>query len=119
MAGAEIVTETGADVEAAKFASPGYVAAIEWEPTARLDVSNTADAEVFSVAVPNCVAPSLNATVPVGMPDPDLGATVAVNVIAWPELACMDEADRVVVVAAGEEVCGVKTKTVAEYAGKL
>ena len=63
--------------------------------------------------------PSLNATVPVGTPDPDFGATAAVNVTVWPEVACVDDAERDVVVAAGADASGVKTKTVAEYAGKL
>jgi len=63
--------------------------------------------------------PSRNVIEPVGTPVPDCGATVAVNVIAWPEVAYVDEADTVVVVAVGEDSCGVKTKTVAEYAGKL
>src|SRR5580658_710295 len=111
--------DTAADVDAAKFASPEYVAAIKCEPTDRVDVSSAADPDEFSDTVPNCVAPSLNVTVPVGTPDPDFGATAAVNVIACPEVACVDDAERDVVVATGDDVSGVKTKTVAEYAGKL
>ena len=52
MAGAEIVIDTAADVEGAKFVSPEYVAEIECEPIARLDVSNSADPDEFSDAVP-------------------------------------------------------------------
>src|SRR5205823_12167804 len=37
----------------------------------------------LSVLVPSTVAPSLNVTVPVGLPVPDAGFTVAVNVTAW------------------------------------
>jgi hypothetical protein len=87
LAGAEIVTDTAADVEAAKFASPEYAAVIACEPIARLDVSNAADPDEFRDLVPICVPPSLNVTVPVGTPDPDFGATVAVHVIACPEIA--------------------------------
>jgi hypothetical protein len=52
LAGAEIVTDTGAAVEVAKFASPEYVAAIECEPTDKVDVSNAADPDEFSDALP-------------------------------------------------------------------
>ena len=75
--------------------------------------------EEFKVPVPICVAPSLNVTDPVGVPEPDTGATVAVNVTACPGVICVADAPRDVVVAAVEELAGVKTKTVAEYAGKL
>jgi hypothetical protein len=87
LAGAEIVTDTAVDVDAAKFASPEYAAEIECEPIARLDVSNAAEPDEFSDALPICVAPSRNATVPVGTSDPDFDATAAVNVTAWPEVA--------------------------------
>ena len=119
LAGAEIVTGTAADVDGAKFVAPEYTAEIECVPIARLDVLNVAEPDEFSDVVPNCTAPSLIVTAPVGTPDPDFGATSAVNVIAWPEVACVDDAETDVVVATGDEVSGVKTKTVAEYAGKL
>jgi hypothetical protein len=118
-AGAEIVTDTAADVDGAKCVAPEYTAAIECVPVARLDVLNAAEPDEFSDIVPSCVAPSLNITVPVGTPDPDFGATPAVNVIACPEVACVDDAETDVAVATGDDVSGVKTKTVAEYAGKL
>ena len=119
MAGAEIVTATAADVDGAKFVAPEYTATIECAPIARLDVLNAAAPDEFSDIVPSCVAPSLNVTAPEGTPDPNFGATAAVNVIACPEVACVDDAETDVVVATGDEVSGVKTKTVAEYAGKL
>jgi hypothetical protein len=53
------------------------------------------------------------------VPEPDTGATVAVNVTPCPRVICVADAPRDVVVAAVEEFAGVKTKTVAEYAGKL
>ena len=80
---------------------------------------SVATPDEFKVPVPICVAPSLNVTDPVGVPDPDSGATVAVNVTACPRVICADDAPRDVFVAAGAELAGVKTKTVAEYAGKL
>jgi hypothetical protein len=119
LAGAEIVTDTAADVDEAKFVSPEYSAEIECAPTTRLDVTNAADPEGFNDALPICVEPSRNATVPAGTPDPDFGATVAVNVIASPDVAWVDDAESEVVVATGAEASGMKTKTVAEYAGKL
>lgn len=118
-AGAEIVTDTAADVDEAKFVPPEYAAEIECEPIARLDVSNTADPDEFNDAVPICVLPSLNDTLPAGTPVPDFGATVVVNVTACPEVACVADADKDVAVATGADASGVKTKTVAEYAGKL
>ena len=87
MAAAEIMTDTTADVDAAKFASPEYAAEIECEPVARLEVSNAADPAEFSDTVPNCMLLSLKVIVPVGTPDPDFGATAAVNVMACPEVA--------------------------------
>ena len=80
---------------------------------------NVAAPEEFKVPVPICVAPSSNFTEPVGTPDPDTGAIVAVNVTACPKVICAADAVREAFVAAGEELAGVKTKTVAEYAGKL
>ena len=52
MAGAEIVTDTAADSDDAKFVSPEYAAEIECEPIARLDVSKAADPDELSDAVP-------------------------------------------------------------------
>ena len=52
LAGAEIVTDTAADLDDAKFVSPEYAAEIEWEPIARLDVFDTADPDEFTDAVP-------------------------------------------------------------------
>src|SRR5881628_35048 len=55
-----------------------------WLPVASDEVINVAW-PVVSVPVPSVVAPSLNVTVPVGVPAPGAAAaTVAVNVTAWP-----------------------------------
>ena len=90
----------------------------ECEPVARLEVDNIATPESMLVA-PICARPSRNVAVPVGAPVPDLGAIVAVKVTLWPVVSCVLDAVTVVIVAAGVAAAGVKTKTVAEYAGKL
>ena len=53
------------------------------------------------LAEASCVLPLLNATVPVGMPVPELCFTFAVNVTAWPAAAEPVEIVSVVVVAIG------------------
>jgi hypothetical protein len=51
-----------------------------------LVVSEAVSGEVAeSVPVPITVVPSLNVTVPVGVPVPEVTETVAVNVTDWPE----------------------------------
>ena len=75
---------------------------------------NVADPEVFRVPVPICVPPSLKVTVPVGVPVPDAGVTVTVNVTLWPKVMLADDEVSDVVVAAGEVDAAVNTKTVAE-----
>jgi hypothetical protein len=71
-----------------KFVSPAYSAVMECAGglTASEDVLKVAAPEPFSVPVPSVVAPSLNVTVPLGVPAPGATAlTVAVNVTDWPE----------------------------------
>src|SRR5438874_2538938 len=53
-----------------------------WLPMDRADVLYVATPLAFSVPVPRTVAPSLNVTVPVGMPLAPV--TVAVSVTCWP-----------------------------------
>ena len=118
LAGAETVMESGTEVDAAKFASPEYWTVRECVPFARVAVVSVAEPEL-RFAVPIWVGPSKNATVPVGIPEPDLGATVVVSVTLWPVVTCVLDAVSVVPVAARVVDAGVKTKTVAEYAGKL
>jgi len=74
---------TTEDVLDAKVASPLYVAVMEWEPAVSVLVANVAIAEPFSGPLPKVVAPSLNVTVPVGVPG-DVDVTVAVNVTDCP-----------------------------------
>ena len=45
----------------------------------------------LSVPVPSGAAPSLNVTVPVGVPVPEAGFTEAVNVTAWPKAEGLSE----------------------------
>ena len=49
------------------------------------------------------VEPSVKVTMPVGVPDPEVGATVAVKAIAWPKVAGLaeDVSDEVVGTGAG------------------
>jgi hypothetical protein len=117
-AGAETVTVTALEVDAAKSVSPAYAAVTLCEPNASVDVINVATPEA-RFAVPMELAPSLKVTVPVGVPEPDFGATVAVNVTLCPVVICILDAASDVVEAARVAEAGVKTKTVAEYAGKL
>ena len=55
-----------------------------WEPTASVVVPRVATPEVLSVAEPSRVAPSLKATVPLGVDGPLLVVTVAVKVTEEP-----------------------------------
>jgi hypothetical protein len=82
-----IVSVSAADVLAAKLVSPEYFAAIECVPTAKEEVLNAACAFAPSVPVPICVIPSKNTTVPVAVPLPVCGLTVAVNVTDCPNVA--------------------------------
>ena len=54
-----------------------------WLPTDSAVVEYVAIALLFKVEVPSIVVLSMNCTVPVGVPCPDLGITVAVNVTFW------------------------------------
>ena len=63
------------------------MAVILWLPTLRLVVVDVARPMPFSDATPSVVAPSLNVTVPVGVPEPGATAfTVTVNVTDWPNV---------------------------------
>src|SRR5205814_1575287 len=78
---------TCADVDAAKLASPLKLAVIGWEPTTNADVVNVATPPL-SVPVPSTAAPSLNMTVPVGVPVAgETAVTVAVKVTLVPTTA--------------------------------
>src|SRR5271156_699599 len=72
-----------ADVLVAESLSPSYSAVIECEPAASVDLLRLATFPL-SAADPSVVVPSRNTTCPVGL-GPEL-ATVAVKVIALPEL---------------------------------
>src|SRR5207249_1283854 len=69
-----------------KVALPPYDAVIGCAPTASVLVTNVAWPEAFRVPVPRVVGPSLNVTVPVGVPAPLVFAfTVAVKVTGGPD----------------------------------
>ena len=93
----------------AKFASPLYV------PTIVYLVPETASVEVWKVATPAESAAGAplgvplieNCTEPVGVPDPDAGATVAVKVTAWPKREGLPDVVTTVVVAGRGEIVSV------------
>ena len=53
-----------------------------------------------NVLLPMLTPPSRNVAVPVGVPEPDVGATVAVKVTLWPKTDELSDDDTVVVVLA-------------------
>jgi hypothetical protein len=81
---------------------------IVWLATLRADVVNVACAEPFKATVAaSVVAPSVNVTVPVGVPTPgDAAATVAVNVTTWPNTEAFGEELIVVLAEALLTTCG-------------
>src|SRR5258708_28588829 len=74
-----------------------------WAPPARVAMLNVASPAPCNVADPIVAAPSLKVTVPVGMPDPVDGVTVAVNVTACPNIEGFGEEVSVIDVAAFAE----------------
>ena len=80
-----------------KVVSPPYTAVIEWEPAERAAVVKLA-IPPESVPAPSVAAPSLKVTVPVGVPEPDAGLSVALNVTDWPTTDGFGEEIEVVVV---------------------
>jgi hypothetical protein len=57
-----------------------------WVATLSDEVLNAAVPLLLSVPVPRVVVPSINVTVPVGVPAPgELAVTLAVNVTDWPK----------------------------------
>src|SRR5689334_16366082 len=72
-----------------------------WPPAAAKVVVNVARPPAPTVTIPRTTLPSLNVTVPVGVPDPGAtGATVAVKVTAWPVTAGLSDEARAIAVAA-------------------
>lgn len=70
-----------------------------WPPTANVAVMNAAWPKPLRVPVPIVLPPSLNVTVPEGMPEPGaLAVTVAVNVTDWPKTVGMPDVTTTVVV---------------------
>jgi hypothetical protein len=80
----------------ARLGLPPYTAVMEWAPRERVDVAKVATPPV-SGAVPSVVLPSLNVTVPVGVPAALF--TVAVKVTFWQKADGLGEEVSVVVVA--------------------
>jgi hypothetical protein len=78
-----------AEVLGRKVASPLYTAVIECVPTGRVEVVYLA-IPPLSAPVFNVVVPSLNITVPDGVPAVE-DFTVAVNVTDWPKIEGFSE----------------------------
>jgi hypothetical protein len=73
------------------MASLEYFAVIKWVPADSDEELKVACACGFRVPEPICVLPSRKATVPVGVPLPVCGLTVAVNVTGCPKVAGLPE----------------------------
>lgn len=95
------VCARAADELPAKFVSPPNTAVIVWAPPVSADVVNAA-IPPLNVAEPRTVEASLNVTVPVGVPEPAVGFTVAVNVTASPKADGFSEEIKVTCVAGVE-----------------
>src|SRR3954447_9444339 len=73
-----------------------------WPPAAAKLVVNVAEPPAPTATVPRTTLPSLNVTLPVGVPPPGAtAATVAVKVTAWPVTAGLTDDRRATVDAAG------------------
>ena len=82
-----------------KLGAPLYLAVIECDPDARDAVAKVAVPLVDSGLVPSDVVPSMNVTLPVGVPVPGgFTVTVAMKVTVWPEQLGFGEEVIVVVV---------------------
>jgi len=81
-----------------KFESPEYAAVIECEPTDR-DVGVNVACPFVSGTDASVVDPSLNVTVPIGVPLPDVGVTAAVRVTDEARIDGFADEATVVVVA--------------------
>ena len=68
-----------------------------WGPIDRELVENTARPEASIAELPMVVAPSLKVTMPLGIPEPLEGDTVAAKVTCWPKLLGFGEDVTVVV----------------------
>jgi hypothetical protein len=91
--------DTAEDTLAPTFPFPAYAAVMLWPPADNAVVAKAASPEPFNVADPIVAAPSLNVTMPVGVPEPTDGVTVAVNVTIWPQIEGFSDDPSAVLVA--------------------
>jgi hypothetical protein len=94
---------TGEETLAAKIPVPAYSAVALCTPADNAVVVKVTCPEPFNIADPKVIAPSLKVTVPVGVPDPADGVTVAANVTVWPQIEGFSEEVSVVEVTAFAE----------------
>ena len=89
---------TAVDVLVTSFVDPPYTAVMECVPTDKFLVVKVATPPL-SLPVPSVVEPSVNVTVPVGVPKPgDVAVTVAAKLTDWPNTdGLADDASTVVV----------------------
>ena len=93
------VWDNAAEVLPANAASPLYTPVIECDPTTRPAVVRVAVPPANVTGAPRFPAPSLNCTVPVGVPEPD--DTVALNVTDSPNTDGLEPAVRATTVEVG------------------
>jgi hypothetical protein len=105
------VCASAAEVLWANVSDPLYVAVMVCEPAASEAVDRLADPALSRVAVPITLAPSLKATVPIGIPAVD--ATVAVKTIVCPTAAGLADEVSVVVVGLRLTTCVRAVETLA------
>lgn len=79
----EITWLRAGEVLAAYVVSPLYTAEMDRVPTANVAVLYDAE-PLLSATFAKVVVPDLNVTLPVGVPEPDAGVTVAVKVMDCP-----------------------------------
>jgi hypothetical protein len=97
-----------ADVLPAKFVSPPKTAVIECVPPVSVDVEYMAWPLLFSDPLPSVELPSMNVTVPLGVPVPLFGVTVAVNVTDWPRAEGFNEDSSAALVAIFGACCSAE-----------
>ena len=68
--------------------SPPYCATTVWAPIARSDTGRTAWPFESSGARPRLTPSMMKVTLPVGIPVPALGFTVAFKWTTWPKIGC-------------------------------
>ena len=88
---------------------------MEWVPAGRLEIDKVA-VPLETATVARTVTPSINVTVPVGVPEPE-DVTAAMNVTAWPYAEGFWLEDNAVVVGYGDTICAITADELASNVG--